>query len=225
MSYYNSPLLAMSPLTTQSNGLHRHRDTPDGSSYNAASNNGQQEGSSSSVNMHQIPFQATPVQHGPTPLTFGFGFGSSIGSSSAAPAMTASTSGQWIQPLTQATPSPRHNAATRQASAAFEKRRSETKRRRDSISDDSDDDMEGGREKSASPMSYNRVISTKQALPKRMRAGLGAVGLLNLNESRSASPRVPSAQQIENAQSPGAGPNAGSAIDKMDLGKILCESC
>jgi hypothetical protein len=219
MSFNNSPLLAMSPLAAaQNNNLHRHRETP-------GSGNPQQEsGTSNAPNFHQIPFQATPVQHGPTPLTFGFGFASSIGSLSSASAAGPSTmpSQQWGQTsLSHMSPSHRHSPSSRNVSAVSVKR-NETKRRRDSEDDDSDDDMEGNsREKSASPMSYSRIIASKQALPKRMRAGI-AVGSINLDDSRTAhTPR--SGLSMDNHSSFNASTSTSAASDKVDLGKILCE--
>ena len=224
MSYNNSPLLAMSPLApSQSNNLHRHRETGEGSSSSNYGSTPQQDAvnASTSNHLHQIPFQATPVQHGPTPLTFGFGFASSIGSPSSAAAAGPSSAitQQWGQ--THMSPSHRHSPSSRTVSAMSAKR-NETKRRRDSEDDDSDDDMDGNsREKSASPMSYNRVISSKQALPKRMRAGI-AVGSINLDDSRIVH-STRSGLHHDNQSSSNASASTGAATDKMDLGKILCE--
>lgn len=223
MSFNNSPLLAMPPLASTPNSLHRHRESGD------AGNHGSNTTQDSSINTapnFQIPFQPTPVQHGPTPLTFGFGFGSSIGSPSGSlstPTAGPSTTPQWGQSsFSHMSPSHRNSPSSRGASAISGKR-NETKRRRDSEDDDdSDDDMEGGREKSASPMSYNLVIASKQALPKRMRAGIGAVGMINLDDSRASYHRGASALIDNNAHN-SASTSASAATDKMDLGKILCE--
>lgn len=208
----------MAPLTS-SNGLHRHQA--------GESSGGQQDASNTNdvaPKFHQIPFQATPVQHGPTPLNFGFGFGSALGSPPSTQSIGQASSLQWGQsPQTSQimSPSHRYSPSSRGSTTAVSGRRNETKRRRDSDDEDSDDDMEGGREKSASPMSHHRVIVSKQALPKRMRAGIGAVGMINLEESRSS--RGTATPTDNTGHTISAGPSTSSAIDKMDLGKILCE--
>jgi hypothetical protein len=213
MSFNNSPLLAMAPLASPNNGLHRHQ-----SGQGSSSSSSQQDSNTSAVvnKFHQIPFQATPVQHGPTPLSFGFGFGSSSICSPSSTSMNQSgTTSQWGQSPSHMSPSIHHSPSSRALNTAPGKR-SETKRRRDSEDDDSDDDMEGGREKSASPMSYNRVFASKQALPKRMRAGIGAVGMTDLNDSRPSSSVKPSMAASDQSAS-----GSTYAVDKMDLGRIL----
>lgn len=222
MTFNNSPLLAMPPLASTPNSLYRHREAGDAGNHGS---NTQQDSSINTTPNFQIPFQPNPVQHGPTPLTFGFGFGSSIGSpsgSSSTPIAGSSNTLQWGQsPLSHMSPSNRNSPSSRGVSAISGKR-NETKRRRDSEDDDSDDEMEGGREKSASPMNHNRVIASKQALPKRMRAGIGAVGMINLDDSRTSNTKGGAALGDDHISS-SASASPCAATDKLDLGKILCE--
>ncbi|UZJ53836.1 hypothetical protein CBS101457_003156 [Exobasidium rhododendri] len=171
---------------------------------------------------HLIPFQATPVQHGPTPLNFGFGFGSAIGSPSTQFA-SPSASSQWGQSPQHPqilSPSHRGSPSSRGGATAYLAKKSETKRRRDSDDDDSDDEMGEGREKSASPsISHDRIFSSKQALPKRMRSGIGAVGMINLGDSRSS--RGIGTPTDSNLANTSTGTSSSASIDKMDLGKVL----
>ena len=207
MAFHNAPLLAMPPLTSPNNNVHRHREAGEAGEMGAETN--------ATPSLYQIPFQATPVQHAPTPLTFGFGFGAGPSTpSSGAPASTMGL--QWGQtpymPSPSMSPSALRHSPSSRGLAAVSGKRSDAKRRRDSEEEDSDDDMEGAREERASPMSYNRK---QQALPKRMRAGIGAVGMINLKESRMPSSVRSSAPPAESSSS--------ATVDKMDLGKVLCE--
>lgn len=225
------PPLASTPPTPSS--LHRH------ASHDSPATHLQPDGSSSSSSSttlapntqasHQIPFQATPVHHGPTPLSFGFGFGSSGSSTPQSSALHQ----QWGQPSTATPTSHFSPSSARFASPSYQSvpstsRRSEAKRRRDDDDGDSDSEMDTAgpsREKSGSPLSNRPMASSRQTLPKRMRAGLGAVGLMSLDEGATRqSPSLPaSTASSKSAPSESGTGRQTSMADRVDVGRILGE--
>lgn len=139
---------------------------------------------------HQIPFNSAPVHHAPSPLGFGFGFGSSFGGNNTAansPASTSAASHMFGTPQASVPPS-----------ALSPSRRSDAKRRRDSddAQDQVDDDEDMGHSQrnrfNADAFSPHHDHK-RSVLPKRMRAGLG-FGLVNaepLHVSQASSSASP----------------------------------
>lgn len=188
----------------------------------------------SSSSMHQIPFNAAPVQHGPSSLTFGFGFQPSASSS---PAPSSSSQPlhphPWAMPATSPrgrVPAPSHTSA----------RRGEGKRRRGSTPEsDSDNDTmaDATRERSGSPGSNSGLGASgtssrmmarsrpQQAFPKRMRAGLGGIGLMSLDEgaarSRVGNSGFATPAQPQQQQSQVRAAQAAASANKVDVGKML----
>ncbi|PWN53824.1 hypothetical protein IE53DRAFT_372842 [Violaceomyces palustris] len=154
---------------------------------------------------HQIPFNPSPVQHGPSLLGFGFGFGTSFGGNNNNSTLTQNQSHGHQLKLNNVTVAPSTSASTSPSSSfglvshgsstplVPAPRRLEGKRRREDedegIDSTGDEDMEQGDQTSSSPIRPRHSPSQpkfphanessndgrRQLIPKRLRAGTSLV--------------------------------------------------